>query len=656
MKATLSVCLIIKDEQHSLERCLASVKNIGNEIIVVDTGSTDDSITIAQDYTNRVYTFDWKNDFSSARNYGLEQAAGDWIFVIDGDEELDQKCLDSFQAILMHPEEEAFLVPINNLPPPSHELLAIPDLQPRLFKNNKGYRYTGSIHEQIIDVMHESHLSANIGIARQIKIYHYGYGEWKPLNRFKRNLDIVQQAFDVKKDQALRYYHLGIEYYKHGKFTEALEHLCFAFDNIEPEAACVPELVRAIPVCLYMLNRIPEALDFINDTALRVIPGMEDFFYIKGVMHKDLAQYTESYLSFKHSLAAPASSLHRANKFSLHRDKVYYYLGGLAEYYMDKDNSLLYYFQSLKENPYLTDSLKRMINILNPRLNPEYTIVSLNRVFDLSDLNLQMELALSCFEEGAYCLSLDLIKRLEMIGPISEDLRLLKGLCLLRNKNYKEAEEELLNITNDKVLYVKARQHLFLYYWLFEDYRKASGCLRRMKNAGALPTALYISSLLNREYTNKLNIDQNQAYILTKEFLELMVEIGDSYRVNEAFQNLSSILGERPSYLLAELFFKYEKYKLAGKEFIDLLDRGNSNAQIFYYLGRIYHFQRELNSAEEYYQKAIEHGLDTPKTRLESACLYQELAVQMIKEGLNGYPDNSDLYQKLQQLQNSLLD
>lgn len=85
----LSACLIVRNEAPVLNRCLSSIQTIADEIILVDTGSTDDTLKIAAQFTDRIFHFNWIDDFGAARNYSLEQATGDWILVIDADEWLD---------------------------------------------------------------------------------------------------------------------------------------------------------------------------------------------------------------------------------------------------------------------------------------------------------------------------------------------------------------------------------------------------------------------------------------------------------------------------------------------------------------------------------------------------------------------------------------
>lgn len=88
----LSICMMVKNEERNLKRCLDGLKplmrNLESELIIVDTGSTDHTVDIAKTYTERVYLHPWNNHFSEMRNITISYATGEWILVIDADEEL----------------------------------------------------------------------------------------------------------------------------------------------------------------------------------------------------------------------------------------------------------------------------------------------------------------------------------------------------------------------------------------------------------------------------------------------------------------------------------------------------------------------------------------------------------------------------------------
>src|SRR5690554_5754125 len=83
---TVSLCMIVKNEEDVLERCLNSVKGLMDEIIIVDTGSTDKTKEIARKFTDKIYDFEWIDDFSAARNYAFQQATKEYIFWMDADD------------------------------------------------------------------------------------------------------------------------------------------------------------------------------------------------------------------------------------------------------------------------------------------------------------------------------------------------------------------------------------------------------------------------------------------------------------------------------------------------------------------------------------------------------------------------------------------
>ncbi len=108
----ISVCMIVKNEEQYLENCLKSIKDIADEIVIVDTGSTDRTVEIAKKYTDKIYFHPWKDSFSEARNHYLEYATGDWIFQMDADEELIQEDIPVLMAAIQDDDLDGVMVQI----------------------------------------------------------------------------------------------------------------------------------------------------------------------------------------------------------------------------------------------------------------------------------------------------------------------------------------------------------------------------------------------------------------------------------------------------------------------------------------------------------------------------------------------------------------
>ncbi len=652
---TLSICMIINNEENCLRRCLSSIEAIASEIIIVDTGSADDSLLVASEFGALVFSFEWENNFSSARNYSLDKASCEWILVLDGDEEIESKSYELLQEKIRTPDVDAYLLTIRQPSNNQHEILAGSSLQLRLFRNNKHYRYQGIIQEQIIDSIIDQNPSVVIETASNITILHHGCTKEDNTDhdRLKRNIELIQQVLERESEQPLKYFLLGREYYHHDKFLEALEYFQLAYDKSYCQAVNIPDLQRSIIISLYMLGKSSEALAFVND-ALNMRSDSADLYYLKGIIYKDLGLYSQALPSLKEALARFSPPPYRDLFYYHCKYTSLYLLGSISEYFMDLDGALIYYYESLKNNPYLIDPLRRMITILRPRINPDYTIDSLNRVFDLSARNLQSELTSIFYHEGAYQLALDRINQLEDYGQISEKILLFKGLCLMRIKKYTEAVDAFHNITQDKNLYIKALQYILLYYWIAKDYRNALECRRQIKNAQADPSTVYVLNLLTRSYANKAGIIQEKSYNLAKELMGLIVELGDSNQVDAAFDNLVPILKERPSYLLAELYYNYEKYELAKAEFLSLLEIGSNYPLVYYYLGKTCWALGDLETAVLNLQQAIKNGLNTPRIIWEKARLHQEQALKTLKEEMHYFPDEHRMNQ-IQELEENLI-
>lgn len=104
----ISVCIIARNEERHIEECLKALKPYHCEIVLVDTGSTDNTLTLAAGYTDQIYHFDWCDDFSAAKNYAVSKASNDWILSIDCDEYLESIDIKKLSALMeRHPQKPA---------------------------------------------------------------------------------------------------------------------------------------------------------------------------------------------------------------------------------------------------------------------------------------------------------------------------------------------------------------------------------------------------------------------------------------------------------------------------------------------------------------------------------------------------------------------
>lgn len=148
---TISVCMIVKNEEAVLARCLDSLKDIAEEIIIVDTGSTDRTKEIASAYTHKIYDFPWVNDFSAARNFAFSKATMDYIYSADADEvleEADRRKFLTLKQVLLPEIEIVEMIYVN---PKDCNMVYnyIREPRPKLFKRLREFRWIDPIHETV---------------------------------------------------------------------------------------------------------------------------------------------------------------------------------------------------------------------------------------------------------------------------------------------------------------------------------------------------------------------------------------------------------------------------------------------------------------------------------------------------------------------------
>ncbi|RCK71996.1 MAG: Glycosyl transferase, group 2 family protein [Anaerolineae bacterium] len=220
----LALCMIVKNEAENLPRCLDSVKDVVDEMIIVDTGSTDNTKEIASSYGAKVYDFEWVNDFSVARNYSIDQAKAEWILVLDADEALETETAKRLRGDLYNATADAYI--LLRIEFFSDQMYSNYDFAAllRLFRNRPGYRYERAYHEEI-DPAIKRH-NGKIEYCYDWVILHYGLMDKRVQGddlRHERAIRILTQAIAEKPNDPNLYMFMASEYYNKGNYDKALE-------------------------------------------------------------------------------------------------------------------------------------------------------------------------------------------------------------------------------------------------------------------------------------------------------------------------------------------------------------------------------------------------------------------------------------------------
>ena len=219
----LSLCMIVKDEAENLPVCLESVKDLADEMIVVDTGSKDGTAKAAGDLGARVFSYKWNDDFSAARNESLKYAAGEWILVLDADEVIDRVNKDKIRKLIKRKGSTAYYLNFKSRIRGEGAGEYVYNAHPRLFRNNMGICYKGRIHEEIVSSVEKAGGRMELS---DIEVTHCGYEEsvYTGKDKAKRNIRILLKEMQSNPDNGMTYYYLGEAYSLMQKWTDAVDY------------------------------------------------------------------------------------------------------------------------------------------------------------------------------------------------------------------------------------------------------------------------------------------------------------------------------------------------------------------------------------------------------------------------------------------------
>ncbi|MGC8744191.1 MAG: glycosyltransferase [Verrucomicrobiia bacterium] len=236
----LTVCIIAKNEEKNIEGCIKSILPVASQIVVVDTGSQDATAQIARSIGAEVYSFDWIDDFSAARNYALKKARCGWVFALDADEQITSEEHEKLISHLRNRAAVAYRLPLVNVGREIEGACYVP----RLFRNLPGIFYKGRIHEQIFPTIipFGKRWGLNMCVGT-VKIKHYGYRPELTNAKVNRNLRLLTMAINEQPQDSNILMNLALELCRSGKVDEGIEYYQKAFealskmsgDSITPE-------------------------------------------------------------------------------------------------------------------------------------------------------------------------------------------------------------------------------------------------------------------------------------------------------------------------------------------------------------------------------------------------------------------------------------
>lgn len=356
--STISLCIIVKNEEAVLERCLKSIKNVVDEIIIVDTGSTDKTKSIAKKFTEKVFDFKWINDFSAARNYSFSLATKDYIMWLDADDVVPKRTAQYLIKLKQHLSKDVYMLKYNT--GFSNNKPTFSFYRERIIKNCTQAHWQGCVHECITPFGNIERLNLAI--------------EHRKVN-FKqnnRNLNILKQTLKQRQLSPRELYYFGRELFDHKQYKK-----CISVLNkfINSKLGWVENIIDSYDIlhdCYMQLNNANKALNCLFRTFSLDLPRANICCKI-GDFFINLKKWDNAIYWHKLALNCQKVDTKGAFVYSFYYNyypylqlcKSYYEIGNIekSKYYNDKAGKIKPDCQIVKNNKIFFSGLSNKDNL-----------------------------------------------------------------------------------------------------------------------------------------------------------------------------------------------------------------------------------------------------------------------------------------------------
>ncbi|MDE8675399.1 tetratricopeptide repeat-containing glycosyltransferase family 2 protein [Priestia aryabhattai] len=563
MKPFISLCMIVKNEEKVLSRCLESVAGVVDEIIIVDTGSSDKTKEIASEYTKNIYDYEWTNNFANARNYAGSKANGKWILVLDADEFVDK---DNFRETIdvlkrITNPVEGYSVKIYNFLGVYGEQV-VQHNNFRIYKNDKSIYYFRSIHEQL----GKENGLLELGTL-DLVIYHSGYlnKTVEEKNKHERNSPLVNKELENGASRAFDYFNLGNEYFSINEIEAALGAYKTAYMNKESfNLSWVSIALVQVVNCLIRLKRYDEALNVIHD-AEQIWSTTVDFKCLKANIYfiqnrfddveeemldllKNEKKYNNCILNVNFRDHQPHFLLGNIYALSKNYEKaVFHYVSALNvnNIHIETISNLMYILEKKSSDEEILSFVRRfrwtenkviLIHLIKVFLSLGNTLLS----FKLLDFLVDNDIETKGLLLKKHLISGNLIQCYELLGQIE-----LKDLSVIIKNNYFDIYDILILglLLEDKYLLGKIEGFLILEDKNFLEFIQGSIAKKIKKSyyINVLERCIQLKEfelfekIVGKRYQTKiLLVDLYIGHLLYKcEFKELSIDFYSRIDVND---------------------------------------------------------------------------------------------------------------------------
>lgn len=642
-ESLIGIHIIVKDEAELLPQCLESIQG-ADEIIVIDTGSTDSSSVLAKSYGAKVVNMSWQDSFSGPRNEALRHANTDWILYLDADERLVSG-LDAVRELIQATKAEAFTVLIDNrIGPNPEDRLRHRAL--RIFRNGRGYQFRGRIHEDIGQSIVDKFGSSFIKES-PLRIDHYGYLPQilNRKNKVVRNETLLKKELAEHPNHPFYLYNMGITYCQEGHLEESKAYMHKALIHTPDVAPYRATLIRDLSKIMLELQEVLQVETLLRKELL-TYPDYSDLSYLLG----------ES-LGMQGLLEASMESYQRATE---HNNDCYVMEVGINSYRA---------FNKMAETAALLGHLEDAARWFNKALQVHNTYVpALHGIAEafqqlkVPDKEISMLLLGIVRPQSSddYAVLTDALYNVgafrEVVESISEtqftEPRLLfrYAMALIQSGNYANADQILSRYANipesddvERLFFLRS-----ICQW------QLVGTLQEEFVAGIPDIIRGPLSDLNRCLTDETQSTEKP--VKDRHLSECVQKLIRECVSLQCLDTASRLAVLKPDYLALyakELYYLGKTFQSADL-LLDILHQNRYDKEVMFMIGELLFDKGHYMQAAEIFETSINDGDESTKTRTGAALCYLYLASENLNEAIEREPDAQTLTIDLKKIDDTI--
>jgi glycosyltransferase involved in cell wall biosynthesis len=378
----ISACVIVKNEAENISTCLESVQKIVQQIVVVDTGSTDNTMELAKIYDAEIYQYEWNNDFSAAKNFALTKAKGDWIIFLDADEYISTDTVMNVPDLIKKYGKlcDGFMSHMSNIDVDKENKLIDEFFVTRIFRHDSNIRFVGAVHEQLY---HKKRKNRWYQIEKSdLEFLHTGYSSSRVRRKCERNLKLLQAQLAENPNDVDLYRYLADSYYGLEDYDQAIKYARKDLATGRKEISYASRSYRVLLNSLQLTQADFTEQEKVIVEAMKAFPLLPDFYAEYGLLYFNRGQYDRAEALFEKAFELDAT--YNDMETSLFRNKItltYLILGKLYEYKNNYAKAIEAYQKILENDKYIINAFRPLYQLICQE-ESVYCIAFLNSFYD----------------------------------------------------------------------------------------------------------------------------------------------------------------------------------------------------------------------------------------------------------------------------------